>query len=454
MNANQAHQFATPKAALAVMFDDRVAGNENSRIAKMRADGFARVISKGLPNRRVEAWKYTDLRAALAAPFPMAAPPLGRDIALADQSSTLFNGFSATRFTIVNGHLQNALSDIRRLPPGVEAVSLTDAFANSHLFPDEMMAVRSSRVDTLVDLNNAFATDGVVIRIAEGAVIRLPLHLQFLNFGFDSLCSVSRVVIVVGAGASVTILESHEGVCDAPYQTNTMVEVVAGDRAKVSHLRLADGRGASPALSTFTAALGHETVVTSVNVAAGAEMSRHQIYIEFKGEHSTASIAGATMLSGRRHGDISLMVDHAAANCKSRELFKTVVDESATGVFQGKIAVRKDSQKTDGKMMSAALLLSDDSTMNNKPELEIFADDVVCGHGATCGQLDDELLFYLMARGLPRRQAEALMVEAFLGEALEMVAHDEAKAAASGFMSMWLDQREARLAVVEAITAG
>jgi Fe-S cluster assembly protein SufD len=195
------------------------------------------------------------------------------------------------------------------------------------------------------------------------------------------------------------------------------------------------------ALSTFAAKLGADVTLSSINVVPSSAASRHQVFTLFDGENSTAQINGATMLKGRQHGDTTLMVEHGAPHCESRELFKTVLDGEATGVFQGKIIVPPHAQKTDGRMMSAALLLSEGSAMNNKPELEIFADDVQCAHGATCGQLDEDLLFYLMARGLPKNEAERLLVQAFLGEAIEFVENDDLREALVQVVEDWLKAR-------------
>jgi Fe-S cluster assembly protein SufD len=173
----------------------------------------------------------------------------------------------------------------------------------------------------------------------------------------------------------------------------------------------------------------------------GSAVSRHQIYLAFMGEGAKARVNGAAMLNAGQHADSTLLVDHALPHGDSKELFKTVLDGEATGVFQGKIIVRPHAQKTDGRMMSGCLLLSEGGTMNNKPELEIFADDVQCAHGATCGQLEEELLFYLMARGLPQKDAENLMVQAFLGEAIEMVEHEGAREALIGVIEGWLAAR-------------
>ena len=170
-------------------------------------------------------------------------------------------------------------------------------------------------------------------------------------------------------------------------------------------------------------------------------MSRHQVFLDFAGEPVARAHQRHDDDQGRQHADTTLVVDHAGLHCKSRELFKTVIDGEATGVFQGKIIVEPHAQKTDGRMMSAALLLSEGGAMNNKPELEIFADDVQCAHGATCGDLDEDLLFYLMARGLPKAEAESLLVQAFLGEALEIVENEAAREALIAIVENWLKGR-------------
>jgi Fe-S cluster assembly protein SufD len=209
----------------------------------------------------------------------------------------------------------------------------------------------------------------------------------------------------------------------------------------VRHVRLnAEGRDAL-ALSTLAAKLGAHVSFDSLNVVVGSAASRHQVYLAYAGEHATANVNGAAMLKDGQHADTTLLVDHAVPHGESRELFRTAIDGDATGVFQGKIIVRPHAQKTDGRMRSDALLLSEAGAMNNKPELEIFADDVQCAHGATCGQLDETLLFYLMARGLPKAEAENLMVQAFLGEAVEGVEHEGAKKALIGVVESWLKTR-------------
>jgi Fe-S cluster assembly protein SufD len=245
----------------------------------------------------------------------------------------------------------------------------------------------------------------------------------------------------VEEGASVTLVESHEAVSAVAHHANTVVEVLAGDRTTVHHVRANTRGGHAFDLSALAVRLGGHAAFTSVGVALAAAVSRHQVNVRLAGEHSTLTVGGAALLSGRQHADSTLIVEHVAPHCASRELFKNVLDGESTGVFQGKIVVESQAQKTDGRMMSQAVLLADGAAMYNKPELEIFADDVQCAHGATCGALDDDLLFYLRARGLPKPDAEALMLQAFVGEALDLVENEAAREALSEAVEGWLRAR-------------
>jgi Fe-S cluster assembly protein SufD len=194
-------------------------------------------------------------------------------------------------------------------------------------------------------------------------------------------------------------------------------------------------------LSFLLVRLGRDVTFNTFNLTSGCAVSRYQAAIGAMGEGATVTTNGVNLLKGTQHGDTTLLMDHAVPNCMSREVFRAVLDNRAKSVFQGKIVVRPDAQKTDGKMMTRALLLSDEAEADNKPELEIFADDVTCGHGATAGALDADLLFYLRARGLPEKQAQSLLIQAFVGEAIESIVHDGLREAAIGAAERWLATR-------------
>ena len=194
-------------------------------------------------------------------------------------------------------------------------------------------------------------------------------------------------------------------------------------------------------LDSFIVELGHGTHFDSFALVSGKGLSRRQLFMRFNGNDAVASLRGVSLLQGREHADTTLDVVHDGTGCEGRETFRYILDDAATGVFQGRIRVRKEAQKTDGKMMSRALLLSDEAAMYNKPELEIFADDVACGHGATCGGLNADQLFYLQARGLPKAEAESLLLEAFAAELADEIGHDTLTAGFRAEIAHWLDER-------------
>jgi Fe-S cluster assembly protein SufD len=428
------------EAALLDLFPavkSRLPGGE--RAAREREKAIAAFGETGLPHRRVEAWKYTDLRTLLRDAAPLAPAPGAAEKTAAQKLVGPLGRIDAIRLVLVDGAFAPDLSDLGRLPAGVEVVSFAEALARDHsaLAVHIGSALRGVE-DPLVSLNTAFATDGVVIRVAEDATLAKPLLIRSVATGEAPTATFLRTLVVVEDNAEATIIESHEAVSGVGHQANSLVEIVAGDGAKVHHVRLRTQGGGDVDLSTLGVRLGGRASYRHFSMATAPEVARHQITLRFAGEYSEVTLAGAAMLNGSQHGDTTLVVEHAAPHCSSRELFKHVLDGEATGVFQGKIIVEPDAQKTDGRMMSQAVLLADGAAMNNKPELEIFADDVQCAHGATCGALDDDLLFYLRARGLPKPEAEALMLQAFVGEAIETVEHEGLREVIEAVVESWL----------------
>lgn len=404
-----------------------------------RAEAFEQFTQRGLPHRRVEEFKYTDLRALLREVAPFADAPSTEEAKAALKGAKVLAGTEALQVPFVNGHFVREAVDFRALPENVEIVPLAEALANGHDWLAKLSPVPWANDNPVYQLNTSFMADGVMIRVA--GPVEAPVHLRFVTTAVSAVATATRVLVVVEEGASVTLLETHESTDGANHQPNDVVELIAGDRTNVQHVRVNAEGDKALALSTLAAKIGGEAVFNSINVVTGAATSRHQVFAVLDSENTNLRVNGATMLKGSQHGDSTLVVEHGAPHCESRELFKTVVDNEATGVFQGKIIVPHHAQKTDGRMMSAALLLEEGASMNNKPELEIFADDVQCAHGATCGQLDEDLLFYLMARGLPKKEAESLLVQAFLGESLEFVENETVRDALIGTVEGWLKAR-------------
>jgi Fe-S cluster assembly protein SufD len=406
-----------------------------------REEAFKFFEATGLPSRRVEAFKYTDLRAAIAEAAPSAEAPSAEAARNAVAAAKGFAEVEAARLTFVNGHLIRALSDLSGLPEGVAVTPINDAMGKGDVRLRRLAPVPQARDNAIYQLNTAFLADGVLISVAPGAKPALPLHLRFIGTGSAPFSTATRALVDLGEGSEVTIVESHEGPDGLTYQPNDALDVHIGKGGTFRHSRLNIEGNAAVALSTLSVRLDDEAKLETVAVVTGAVLSRHQIFLNIAGESTHVVVNGASMLRDGQLADSTLLADHAAVGGIGREQFKTVIDGDATGVFQGKIIVRQAAQQTDGKMKSDCLLLTDEGQMMNKPELEIFADDVACGHGATCGAPDDDLLFYLMARGLPRPEAQSLLVQAFLGEAIETVTHEGARAALIGEIEGWLRAR-------------
>ena len=406
-----------------------------------REEAFRFFEALGLPSRRVEAFKYTDLRAAMTEAAPPAEAPALDAARAAVAAAKGFAGVEAVRLTFVNGHLIRELSDLDRIPAGVSVVEMNDALTRHDPSLAGLGPVAQARENPIYQLNTAFLADGAVLAVEPGARVAAPLHLRFVGTGGEAFSTATRVLVTLGEGSELTLLESHEGPDGIAYQPNDALDVRVGPGAAFRHARLNREGRAAVALSTLSVRLDAAAHLETVNLVTGAVLSRHQIFLHFAGEDVTATVNGATMLGHGQLADSTLLADHAAVGGVSREMFKTIIDGNSTGVFQGKIIVRQAAQKTDGKMKSDCLLLTDEGQMMNKPELEIFADDVACGHGATCGAPDEDLLFYLMARGLPRATAESLLVQAFVGEAIESVTHEGARLALIGEIEAWLAAR-------------
>jgi Fe-S cluster assembly protein SufD len=292
-----------------------------------------------------------------------------------------------------------------------------------------------------VALNTALMGDGAVIHIAAGAVIERPIHLVFAAGADQPSSMFTRSLVVIEKGARVMLVESHDGATGVDHQVNTALEMVIGEGAHVDHVKITDGGERLVHVSSLMASIGGRARFNTFAYTTGGTVVRNQLFLRFDGEQTVAGIRGATLLKGKQHADTTLIADHKVGGCQSREMFKAVLDGESRGVFQGKIIVRPKAQKTDAKMMTQALLLSDEAEADHKPELEIFADDVQCGHGATCGALDENLKFYLMARGISETDAESLLVQAFVGEAIEGIEDAGLRDALMNHVIAWLKAR-------------
>jgi Fe-S cluster assembly protein SufD len=435
---------APPRTAAEAHLAERFAalrgGLPDDAVAARREAAFRRFEAQGLPHRRVEEWKYTDLRALMRDVKPLAGRPDASARERAKSAGGMFAATGARRMVFVDGAFVPELSDLAGIEPGLKIASLADTLAHGAAEVTERLA-GPAEGDVAYALNTAFMGDGAVIEVAAGVEIARPLHLVFVHGSQRASAVFTRSLAVLGAGASLTLLESHEGPDGVDYQVNTALDLVIGDRARLDRIKVNDEGDAALHLATLSAAIGARAQVSDFSFLTGGHVVRNQLFVRCGGAGTTLKLGGASLLNGRQHGDTTLNVDHAAGGCEARELYKSVLDGASRGVFQGKIIVRPQAQKTDARMMARALLLSDEAEADNKPELEIFADDVQCGHGATSGALDPNLKFYLMSRGIPEKDAEALLIQSFVGEAIDTVGNETVHDALTAATAQWLAGR-------------
>ena len=372
----------------------------------------ARVESMGLPERRDEYWKFTRPDTLVQADAPTAAP-------FHNEEGPLWADIDRLKIVFVDGVFDAGASD-DLTQEGLEIERLADVTAKDIHWAKDVYGVLEANGQDAVDrpiaaLNTAFTTDGIMIRVS-GKVSK-PVNLIYLHKS-ETSDVILHHCIKIEEGAEMTLLETGP----AAARLNKSLEVEIADKAAFHHVRVQGRDHERRAVTGIFTRLGAESTFKSFTLTMNGVLTRNECVIELTGDNANATIAGACVGDGDDfHHDDTVFITHDAVNCESRQVFKKVLRNGATGVFQGKILVKKDAQKTDGYQISQALLLDDDSQFLAKPELEIYADDVACSHGSTTGAIDEDALFYLQSRGVPKEEATDLLVLAFLAESLEEI---------------------------------
>lgn len=401
-------------------------GNSASWLVDLRKKSAAQFANHGLPHKRVEEWKYTDLRALLSDLPPVAMQPhKNKELSVSSNLREGFQDIERHTAVFVNGFFNTELSNLGGLLSEVDFLTLEEAiFRNPDWVSKYLNTLVSDEQNPLVALNTSLMSGGFALRVEAGTHVEKPIEFVFLSEGANASSVMARGLIIVEEGAKVSILESHIS-SNVPSHMNLVTEISVARNAKLSLAKIQAQEANTSHIHTRFITMDEEARLKDFTLNLGAQMSRNQTHLSFEGEGAEADLAGSYILSGKAHSDTTLFVDHKVPSCLSKELFKGVLADTSTGVFQGKIIVHRDAQHTDGQMMTQGLLLSEDAHFYTKPELEIYADDVQCAHGATSGQIDEELMFYLLSRGIPPEAARAMIIQAFLSETLEMVEDED-----------------------------
>ncbi len=385
-----------------------------------RRAALARFAAQGLPTTRDEEWRYTSL--APLEETPLAPVLAGAPVALPEAAlgPHLVGGADWPRLVFVNGRYAPGLSRADRLPEGLRAGSLMDALAgNGEGLAAGVLGDDAERADAWTALNTAYWADGALVRVAPGRRIEAPVHLLFLTTGRDAAPATHpRSLIVLEPGSQATVIETYGAIDAGPYLTNAVTRIRLGAGAALDHHRVEREGGRAFHVGRTQVVQDRDSRLASSSILLGGRIVRHDLRVRLEAEGADCALRGLYVIGGRQHVDINTIVDHARPHGRSRQLFKGVLDGRARGVFSGRVIVRPGAQKTDAHQTNKNLLLSDGVEVDSKPQLEIFADDVKCSHGAADGQLAADALFYLRSRGLAEAAARALLTYGFASEVL------------------------------------
>ncbi len=416
MTAPYADQFAAYAA--------NGGGEGPSWLPALRKQAFERFAALGFPTTRDEDWHFTSVTPIAERTFK-AIKPAPTALMLADLEPFLIDE-AWNRLVFVNGRLEPSLSSFAGLPADVQVTTLSEALREEPAWVEKHLgSLAGFDRAAFTALNTAFMQDGVVVRIPKGEVVETPLHvLHVADAQAQGAAIHPRLLVVAEPLAQVTLVESYSAIGSPAYLVNAVAEIAVGNGARVDHYKLQRESAHAFHVATVQATQGRDSVFHSFSYAAGGALSRTNVYTKLAGTGGEARLNGLYVLDGQQHADHQTFVEHLAEACASRELYKGILDGESHGVFNGKVFVDPVAQKTDGKQTNKALILSEKARVDTKPQLEIFADDVKCTHGATVGRLEEMALFYLKSRGIGHENARALLTYAFAAEVLETIEID------------------------------
>jgi len=400
-------------------FEKDLAGDGQSWLHEIRKAAIQCFAELGFPSTRIEDWKYTNVAPIAKIDFEPAQREPGR-VSGADIARSPFVGPDSIRLVFVDGRFSEELSSLEALPQGTAVGSLTQELENGNA---TLQAHLSRYADynehAFTALNTAFIEDGAFIEIQKGVVVEKPIHLLFVSTtGGEARVSHPRNLIVAGRESQAIIIEDYMGLGEAVYFTNAVTEIVAGESAIIEHYKVQHESDEAFHIATLQVHQERSSNFVSHSISFGGALVRNDFNSVLDGEGAECTLNGLYFSDGRQHVDNHTLIDHAKPHCTSRELYKGILDGKSEAVFNGAVIVRKDAQKSDARQSNKNLLLSKDATINTKPQLEIFADDVKCTHGATIGQIDHEAIFYLRSRGIAAETAHLMLTAAFAQDIL------------------------------------
>ncbi|HEV7682793.1 MAG TPA: Fe-S cluster assembly protein SufD [Pyrinomonadaceae bacterium] len=394
-------------------------------LERLRAAAMEQFEASGFPSVKDEEWKYTNVAAIAAVDFQPASLQTNTEDEVDPQALTPHQHAETAKSQLVfiNGKLRQDLSDLTAIPEGVVALDLSAAIADER-YREIVWKHLAQQADYVVNgftaLNTALISHGAFVYIPKDAIVSVPLNLLFISDGAP-IASFPRVLVVAEENSSATLIESYASTKDSKYFTNAVVEIVLKDGARLEHYKLQRESAAAFHIATTAADLGRNSSYDATTITFGAQLSRHDLNVTMDQEGAECWVDGLYLVNGSQHTDTHSVIDHRKPHCTSHQLYKGILDGKSRAVFNGKIFVRHDAQKTDAMQTNKNLLLSNEARVDTKPQLEILADDVKCAHGAAVGQLDEDELFYLEARGIHPDLARNLLTYGFAEEVIAKI---------------------------------
>ncbi|MEN8776759.1 MAG: Fe-S cluster assembly protein SufD [Polaribacter sp.] len=407
-----------------VAFENHV--DVNSDVHEIRSEALQNFEKVGFPTRKLEAWKYTSLNSVLKQDYSL-FPSKVEAIELADVKKYFIHEIDAYKIVFINGKYSSFLSQTTH--EHYDVCLMSSALTNpKYKAVIDKYFNKIAKQDNLTSLNTAFATEGAYINIPKNTEVKKPIQiLNFTTGSQEATMLQPRNLIVVGENAQVQIIERHQSLTANPVLSNVVTEVFADKGANVDYYKIQNDETTASLVDNTYIEQQSNSVVSVHTFSFGGNITRNNLNFYQKGEHIDSILKGITIIEGKQHVDHHTLVHHIEPNCESHQDYKGIFNERSTGVFNGKVIVEKEAQKTNAYQQNNNVLISDKATINAKPQLEIFADDVKCSHGCTIGQLDEDALFYMQQRGIPKKEGKALLMYAFANTVLESVKIPEVK---------------------------
>lgn len=406
-------------------FEERV--DVHSTLHDIRTEAIKNFEAKGFPTKKEEAWKYTSLNAVLKNDFTV-FPKSENALNYGDVKKYFLHQIDTYKLVFIDGVFSSFLSSTTH--DGIDVCLMSSALTKPKYKEviDAYFNKIASKDETLTSLNTAFASEGAFINIPKGKVADKPIEVMYLSTGSEAALMVQpRNLVIVGENAQVQIIERHQSLNANPVLTNSVTEIFAQEYANVDYYKIQNDEQSANLVDNTYIAQKRNSNASVHTFSFGGNITRNNLNFYHQGEHIESTLKGITIIGNKQHVDHYTLVHHATPNCESHQNYKGIFDGNATGVFNGKIYVEREAQKTDAFQQNNNILISEKATINAKPQLEIFADDVKCSHGCTIGQLDDDALFYLRSRGIPQKEAKALLMYAFSNEAIDSIRIPELK---------------------------